>query len=414
MNLNTITKDKIANKKVLVRVDFNVPLTEKEGKTIVADDTRVKNSLKTINFLLQHEAQVILISHLGRPDGKFDMKYTLLPVARRLSQLLNTEILFTTLNEALNDKPPHKIVMLENLRFYKGEEENNLLFAKKLASLADVYVNESFSTSHRAHASVEAITTLLPSYAGFALTEETNYLAQLIEQPKRPFVVVVGGAKISDKISAIKKLSQVADTVLVGGGVSNNFLKADGFDTANSYMEDVPADKNKKGVDFVKFADKLLDENQQQHSLLDNYLPLPKIIYPIDVIAAKSMDSKQTETINLLAHSPSPIDDQLMFLDIGPKTTRLFSEVIAQAKTIFWNGPMGVFEKELFALGTKKIAKAIADSDAKTILGGGDTIRAIDELGLEKKFSYISTAGGASLEFLSGKILPGIKPLLKK
>lgn len=412
MHLNTISKDKIKNKKVLVRVDFNVPVEKKEHKTIVKDDTRIKNALKTIQFLLQYDAQVILISHLGRPNGEFDLNYTLLPAAQRLSQLLDREILFTTLNEALNDKLTHSVVMLENLRFYKGEKENDLQFAKKLASLADVYVNESFSTSHRSHASVEAITQLLPSYAGFALSEEANYLSQLIENPRRPFVVVVGGAKISDKVSAIKKLSQIADTVLVGGGVSNNFLKAEGFDIASSYMQDIPADEKKVGTDFVKFANKLLDQNRQEFSLLKNLYPIPKIVYPIDVIAAKSIDSHQTETINLLDPKNKDVADELMFLDIGPKTSQLFCQIIDQAKTIFFNGPMGVFERELFAHGTKKVAKAIANSGAKTIIGGGDTIRAIDELNLEKKYSYISTAGGASLELLSGKMLPGLKPLL--
>jgi len=412
MTLKTITKDSISNKKVLLRVDFNVPLKEVDGKFLVQDDTRIKNALKTITFLLENQAQVIIISHLGRPEGKMNLDYSLLPTARKLSQLLNQDVLFTTLHEALEDKLSHPLVMLENLRFDKEEEENSPVFAKKLASLAEVYVNESFSTSHRAHASVAAITEILPSYAGFALTQEVNYLASLIENPQKPFVVVVGGAKISDKISAIKKLANIADCVLVGGGVSNNFLKADGFEVANSYLEDKPVDKTKKNTDFVKFADRLLDSNQQEHFLINDFLPLPKIIYPVDVIAAVSMEAKTTQTINLLESDPLvPISDDLMYLDIGPKTIKLFEMVIKQAKTIFWNGPMGVFEKELFSNGTTKIAKAIAESQATSVLGGGDTISAIDQLKLTSKYTYISTAGGASLEFLSGKILPGLKPL---
>lgn len=414
MNLNTITAKAVTNKKVLVRVDFNVPLKKKGQTFLVADDTRVKNALKTIRFLLEHSAQVILISHLGRPEGKFDLDLSLLPIAQHLSKLINQEILFTSLDEMLEDLPANQLIMLENLRFYPGEKKNDLQFAKKLASLAQVYVNESFSTSHRAHASVEAITGLLPSFAGLALTEETKYLTELIEDPARPFVVVVGGAKISDKVSAIKKLSQVADNVLVGGGVSNNFLSAEGFDIASSYMQDHPADSSKEDLDFVKFADQLLDENKQEFSLLDNKYPIPKIVYPIDVLTGKSIKANSSKALNLLDPKNKDIPDDLMFLDIGPKTILLYQQIIAQAKTIFWNGPMGVFENKEFSSGTKKIAQAIAQSKAKTIIGGGDTIRAIDDLHLEKKYSYISTAGGASLELLSGKILPGIKPLIKK
>lgn len=413
MQLNLINKQNIQNKKVLVRVDFNVPLEEKDGKLIVADDTRIQNAIRTIKFLLENNAQVILLSHLGRPKGKDDTKYSLAPIAKHLEKLINQPVAFSTLDEALVNSPRDKLTLIENLRFYPGEKKNDPDFAQKLASLADIYINESFSACHRAHASVEAITKLLPSFAGFALNEEIRYLAELIEDPARPFVVIVGGAKISDKVSAIKKLSQVADTILVGGGVSNNFLKAEGFDVANSYLQDTPADQSKNEINFVQFADDLLDENKQEHTLINDVFPLPKIIYPIDVIASKSIEDKNSQTINLLDPKNKDVADELMFLDIGPKTIKLFTQVIDQAKTIFWNGPMGVFEKDQFNTGTKKIAQAISSSSAKSILGGGDTIRAIDDLGLEKDFTYISTAGGASLEFLSGNDLPGILPLIK-
>ena len=408
MKLCLPTSTDIAHKKVLLRVDFNVPLERKDDEWKVSDDTRIQAALETINFLLQHQAQVILLSHLGRPDGKVDSDLSLAPIAKHMSQLINQSVPLIT-NFQTQDTP---IQLLENLRFYAEEEANNKTFAQKLASLGEVYIDEAFSAAHRAHASVEGITHFLPSFAGFAFAQEVEHLSQLISNPKRPFVMIIGGAKISDKVSAIANLTNVADTVLVGGGVANNFLKADGFDVAESYLEDTAVDKKKKTINFVKFADTLLDSNQQEHTLLNEYLPLPKIIYPIDVVAATSKDATKTQVIDLTTQSD--VEDDLMFLDIGPKTIKLFQAVIAQAKTIFWNGPMGVFEQQPFAKGTHQIAQSIAQSKANSVLGGGDTIASIDEFELRDQFSYVSAAGGASLEFLSGKMLPGVKPLICK
>lgn len=416
MQLKTVSKKDITQKKVLVRVDFNVPLKKntQTGNLEVVNDARIQASLETILFLLENQAQVILMGHLGRPQGRPEAKYSFTPVAHHLSKALKIDVpVITDYIDIVPDLP--QISILENLRFHPGEKQNNPTFCKKLAKLADVYVNEAFSTSHRNHASIEGITHFLPSFAGLGLTKEVTALNKLINAPQRPFVMMVGGAKISDKIAAISNLAQIADTILVGGGVANNFLKADGFDIAQSYLEDIPADKQKERVDFVQFADDLLDDNKQEHTILNGYFPLPKIIYPIDVVVAKRMESKESRTINLLDKDDknSQIKKTDMYLDIGPRTIKLFSEVIKNAKTIFWNGPMGVFEQPQFAKGTKKIARAIADSKATSIIGGGDTIAAINALGLSQSYSYVSAAGGAALAFLSGKTLPGIKPLIK-
>ncbi len=420
MKLSLPTAATISNKTVLVRVDFNVPINKKGGNKTITDDRRIQASLNTISFLLKHNARIILVSHLGRPKGKSDSDLSLQPVADHLAQVLKQPVelvrdyFSTKKKEAL---PQTQIILLENVRFYPQEKQNDAAFGKYLASLADVYINEAFSAAHRKHASVVAVTKYLPSLAGFALEEEVTHLNQLMQKPKRPFVMVIGGAKISDKVSAIKNLSHIADTVLVGGGVANNFLKADGFNIARSYLEDTPVDAQKEGINFVEFADDLLDENQQEHSLLNGYIPIPKIIYPIDVIAARSINSEKIRRINLLSKNgkkSSMINKSDMYLDIGPKTIQLFSQIISQAKTIFWNGPMGVFEKPHFVQGTKKIAQAIAQSKATSILGGGDTIAAINQFKLNKKYSYISAAGGAALAFLAGKPLPGLKPLEKK
>lgn len=415
MNLKQLKDAVINDQRVIVRVDYNVPI--KDDK--VQDLKRIESSIETINFLLKNGAkQIVLISHLGRPKKAESFAET-----AAANKNLSLKIIKPSLEKLLEhgvefcqslDLSQEKIVLLENLRFHEGEKKDDLSFAKQLAKLADLYVNDAFSTSHRAHASVSKLSTLLPAYAGFSLAKEVEMLSKLTKDPKRPFVMVVGGAKISDKVSAIANLAQLADTVLVGGGVANNFLKADGFDVAKSYLQDVPADMAKEGVNFVDFADNLLDNTQQEHTLIDNYIPLPKIIYPVDVMVAKNIDAKKTNTVNLLhCENQNCYEQDDMFLDIGPRTIKLFSKVIAQAKTIFWNGPMGVFENETFELGTKKIAQAISRSNAESILGGGDTISAIKQFGLEEKYTYVSTAGGASLDFLSGKILPGLKSLIK-
>jgi len=417
MNLRTLKNQDIKNKRVIVRVDYNVPV--KDGR--IQDTKRIDISLETINFLLKNGAkQIILMSHLGRPKTKDTYEQTI-----KENKNLSLDVVVPTLEKLTNEKigfyqsleiGEEKIVLLENLRFWEGEKKNDKHLAKNLAKVADIYVNDAFSTSHRAHTSVSAIAEELPSYAGFSLQKEIEMLSKLTKNPRKPFVMIVGGAKISDKVSAIENLAKIADTVLVGGGVANNFLKADGFNIAKSYLQDAPADMKKQGTDFVKFADDLLDDNQQEHTLIDDFIPLPKIIYPIDVIVAKNIDEREGREVNLLkCPNGDCYDEDDMFLDIGPRTIKLFSKVIENAQTIFWNGPMGVFENKAFARGTKKIAHAVELSHGESIIGGGDTISAIKKFKFENEdFTYVSTAGGASLEFLSGKELPGLVNLIEE
>lgn len=420
MELRQLTPQLVTNKKVLVRVDFNVPLKQVGNNTVVADNNRIRQTLETIQFLQQHKAIVLLISHLGRPQGDSEENLSLECVATELANLLQTKVVFihdcigTETKKQVSLLQPGQVTVLENLRFYEGEKKNDREFTKDLASLADLYVNEAFSTAHRAHASIVGIPKYLPSYAGFAFAKEVTTFHQLMTKPKRPFVMIIGGAKISDKVSAIENLTTIADAVLVGGGVANNFLKADGFDIAKSYLQDAPADLKKQGIDYVDVAEELLEETKQDRLMIDGYIPLPKIVYPTDVLAAKNPESNTSQQVELINNNHEvAMQQNLMYLDIGPKTTHLFKEVILQAGTIFWNGPMGVFENKTFETGTKEVAMAVAKASATTILGGGDTIAAVRAFGLEDRFDYVSAAGGAALEFLSGKTLPGIEPLLK-
>lgn len=428
MELRHLDRTAISGKTVIVRVDFNVPLEKKGGtqnaEVVVADDNRLRQALETISFLRDHRAKVLLISHLGRPKNEPDLAFSLKPIASALETLLHSPVGFIDncvgddVKKQVEKLKPGQVVILENLRFYPGEKQNDPTFSRQLAELADVYVNEAFSTSHRAHASIVGITAHLPSYAGFAFAKEVETFNQLMTKPKRPFVMVIGGAKISDKVAAVEHLTKIADAVLVGGGVANNFLKADGFEIANSYLQDAPADLKKQGVDYVEVAEELIEETKQNRMIIDGYIPLPKIIYPIDVIAAPTIESTKGELIELVnADEDEELKNRkkrLMYLDIGPKTIKLFTDVLEQAGTIFWNGPMGVFENETFANGTTAIAKVIAQSKATTILGGGDTIAAVRAHKLEDRYDYISAAGGAALDYLSGKTLPGVEPLLVK
>ncbi|MCB9813418.1 MAG: phosphoglycerate kinase [Pseudomonadales bacterium] len=433
----------IANKVVFVRVDYNVPLKKVGNKIVVVDDERIKASLETISFLLENNATVVLASHLGRPKSSHDMHFSLQPIADYMNGSLNIPIKFvktcigkeveeaiiqaknkittsneTTVNKAHNDNSIQpSIFLLENLRFHKEEEENDLEFSKKLASHMDVYINEAFSTTHRAHASIVGITKFLPAFAGFALEKEVNTFAKMMSNPKRPLIIVLGGAKISDKVGAIEHLANIADIVLVGGAVANSFLKADGHETFKSYIEDVPADLKKKNIDYVDVACSLIEEHRTEKMLMNGYIPMPKILHPIDVIAAYSLEEKDPEKtfiIDLTKESDFKKSEKLFYLDIGPKTIKLYQEILGHSKTIFWNGPMGVWENPIFSRGTKRIASTIAMSEAETIIGGGDTIGAINHFGLEKQFNYISAAGGAALDLLSGKMLPGIKPILEE
>lgn len=415
--MKTVSPKQVRDKTVIVRVDYNVPLKQERGKTVVADDSRIKTSLNTIELLQKANAKIILMSHLGRPGGRANKQLSLEPVAKHLASLIKSKVKFvpqvvgSEVEAAVSTLKPKDILVIENLRFNPGEKKNDKKFSQQLASLAEVYVNEAFSTCHRQHASITGVPQHLPSYPGLALIKEVETMTSLMKDPKRPFVMVVGGAKISDKIDAVTNLSDIANAVLVGGGVANNFLKADGFDIANSYLQDAPADLKKENVSYVDVAKDIIDDHKTQRMLKDDYIPLPKIIYPMDVVAAKAKDARRTQEICLVNGQADQVRKEMMYLDIGPKTIRLFKEVILQAKTVFWNGPMGVFEQDQFADGTREIARAIAKSSAMTIVGGGDTIRAINKFDLTDRFDYVSAAGGASLEFLSGKELPGLKAL---
>ena len=416
MNLRTFSSSDISNKTVIVRVDYNVPLTKKWGRWQVADTQRIENSIPLIKELQQAKAKIILMSHLGRPKGEIKPDLSLEPIANYLKNKQRLPIKFSPqtiggeAKQAAEELKEGEILLLENLRFHAEEKKNVAEFAKQLASLADVYINEAFSACHRAHASIEAITKYLPSFAGLHLQKEVEYLSKLIDNPTQPFVMVIGGAKISDKVEAVKNLHKVASMVLLGGGVANNFLKAEGIETHKSYLEE--ADKDKK-ISYLDMAGQLVTENKTEKVLKDGYIPLPKLMTPIDVVAAQNKDSKQTQIIDLSSGmEDTPNDEDLMYLDIGPRTAQLYSDLLLQAKTIFWNGPVGVFEKSQFSTGTREVARAIAKSGAETIIGGGDTISAIKKFGFEGRFDYVSSAGGAALEFLAGKDLPGINSLI--
>lgn len=420
MKLKKLTAQFVAHKRVLLRVDYNTPLKTFLGRTVVADNTRLKVTLPTLHFLLKHNAKIIITSHLGRPKGPDDHRLKMDPVAKELEKLLKRKVIKIDVPagpralQAVNTLPESGILLLENSRFDPGEKKNSPEFAQQLAELADVYVNDALSASHRAHASVVGVTKYLPSAAGLALAAEVDMFTNLMRSPQRPFVAIVGGAKISDKVEAIRNLSKLADVVLVGGGVANNFLKADGVEVYHSYLEETASATEKK-VSFVSVAEDLMAQNKSKKMLLHGYIPLPKIMYPSDVVAADSIDRpKHTKIINLTNGALEHPDTRWMFLDIGPKTQKLYRDIIQQAKTVFWNGPMGVFENSTFAAGTKAVAQALTKSSAYTVIGGGDTISAIRSFKLEKKFNAVSAAGGAALEFLGGKLLPGLEPLLKK
>jgi phosphoglycerate kinase len=419
MQLKKIDPKFIKNKTVLLKVDYNVPIKINNGESKIVNDMRLKLNLPTIELLLKHNCKIIITSHLGRPNGKVVNSLRLDPIAKHLSKLIDQPV----------KKIPHfvgkraenivfkmkakEIIMLENSRFYPGEKKNSLKLAKSLSKLAQVVVNDSFSSAHRNHATVAGIAKYLPVFPGIAFGKEMEMLSNLMKNPARPFVAIVGGAKISDKVEAIRSLTKISDVVLVGGGVANNFIKAQGIDVYRSYLEDTVSFASDKKTSYVKVANDLINNTKTEKMLLNGYIPLPKIIYPSDVLAADKIDNPTTKKIiNLTKNDNGHVKKNYMFLDIGPKTQRLYREIILQAQTIFWNGPMGVFEESDFASGTKAVATAIAKSSATTVIGGGDTQSAINLFDLKDRYDYISAAGGAALEFLSGRILPGIKPML--
>jgi len=383
----------LKDKTVLVRADFNVPQDENLD---ITDDTRIRATLPTIKYILQNGVKkLVLMSHLGRPDGKRVDKYSLKPVAKRLKELLGEPVGF--LNDCVGDEiknsisaAKEKVVLLENLRFHPEEEANDANFSQQLASLADVFVNDAFGTAHRAHASTEGVAHYLKGAAGFLLEKEIQYLGNAVQNPQRPFMVILGGVKVSDKIGVIENLLPKCDTILIGGGMAYTFLKAQGKSIGNSKLE---KDKLDKALGILEKARALKKE----------------IVLPIDHLVVDNIDPQaKTEVVG------EDIPEGKIAVDIGPKTIAIFEDKLKSAKTIIWNGPLGIFEMEPFSKGTQKIAKFISRLKATTIIGGGDTAAAMAKFKLEDKMTHISTGGGASLEFLEGKTLPGIAALTDK
>ena len=380
----------VANKTVFVRVDFNVPL--KDG--VITDDTRIRATLPTLRHLIGQGAKVVIASHLGRPKGERKPEFTLAPCAKRLSELLEQPVRFV--EDCIGDIPAQAVsemqsgdvVVLENLRFYKEEEKNDPTFAKALAELAEVGVNDAFGVSHRAHTSVEGITKYLPMGAGFLLEKEIRYVGGAVEHPEHPFAAIIGGAKVSDKIEVISNLLPKVEVLIIGGGMANTFVAAQGHNVGTSLVE----------ADKIELARELIARAKETNT---------NLLLPVDFVVADAF----SETANHKVVDATAIEDGWMALDIGPKSRELFAEALAQMKMIVWNGPMGVFEMEVFAGGTNAVAKAVAEASATTIVGGGDSVAAIEKSGLSDKISHISTGGGASLEYLEGKVLPGIAAL---
>jgi len=394
--IEDLKDNQLEGKRVLVRVDFNVPLNE---ELEITDDTRIKAALPTIKYLISHQAKVILMSHLGRPKGKVVEKLRLDPVARRLSELLKQDIkkvndcIGEEVEKVVSNMKKGEVVLLENLRFYPEEEKNDYEFSKKLANLADVFINDAFGTAHRAHASTVGVAELLPSYAGFLMAREIEVLSNLMENPERPFVVVLGGAKISGKIEIVQNLLSIADRILISGGMSYTCLAALGYEVGNSLLEEYD-------LEIVK---KMLKKAEKKGN---------KILLPVDLVITKEISEKAESKMFEIDNIPKDGTG----VDLGEKSLIKFEKEIKKAKTVFWNGPVGVFEIEKYANGTNRIAKILADMQGKavTIIGGGDSIAAIDKAGLTEKMTHISTGGGASLEFLGGKKLPGIEVLPEK
>lgn len=389
-NKKMVTDLDVEGKKVIVRVDFNVPI--KDGK--ISDDTRITAALPTINYLLDHGASVILMSHLGRPKTKEDLQFSLKPVAEHLATLVNAPVKFASdcrgeiAQAASAELKPGEILVLENTRFYPEESKNDVEMSKDLASLADLYVNDAFGSAHRAHSSTAGIADYLPAAAGFLMEKEIKYLGNAIAEPVRPFVAILGGAKISDKIGVIENLLKTADNILIGGGMANTFLKAQGYEMADSLVE----------AEVLDTAKDLLSRAND------------KIILPVDMVLGNAFDAEAEMKTIPVADVPAG----WRVLDVGPLTVQLFGDVIMDAGTVVWNGPMGVFEFPRFAQGTFGVARAVANSQAVSIIGGGDSVSAINQSGLSEKITHISTGGGASLEMLEGLELPGLAVLNDK
>ena len=393
MVLNTIRDADLTGKRVLIRVDFNVPL--KEG--VVKDDTRIRAALPTIEYILsQKGASLVVMSHFGRPKGKKNPEFSMAPIGKRFAELLGKpvkvapDVIGPEVEKEVKALKPGEVLLLENVRFYPDEEENKPEYAKALASYGDVYVNDAFGTAHRAHASTEGVAHFLPSYAGFLIEKEVKFMAPLLENPEHPFVAIIGGAKVSSKIGVLQSLLKTCDTMVIGGGMAYTFLSVQGHKIGKSLVE---SDYLDTARDFLKAAaEKKVN-----------------VILPVDHIAAEAFD----ENAKPVAVDGTDIPDNLMGMDVGPETIALIKDAVSKAKSVVWNGPLGVFEFDSFAKGTLEIAKAVAGCKGTTVVGGGDSVAAVNKFGLADKLSHVSTGGGASLEFLQGLPLPGIVALQK-
>lgn len=391
----TVKDIQVKGKRALVRCDFNVPL--KDG--VITDDIRIVSALPTIRYLMEGGARVILMSHLGRPDGEAKKEFTLAPVAARLAELLGTEVKFVSSDTVVDDKVREavaaledgQVMLLENVRFRKEETKNGADFAKELAQLGDFFVNDAFGTAHRAHASTAGVADYLPAVSGFLIEKEVEFLGNAVENPKRPFVAIMGGAKVGDKIPVIENLLKKVDTLIIGGGMAYTFFKSQGLEIGTSILD----------KDNVELAAELLKKAEAAGV---------KMLLPVDCVCGKEF--KNDTEYAVFAREEIPAD--MMGLDIGPKTAELYRQAVADAATVVWNGPMGVFEMPNFAKGTRAVAEALAESSAVTVIGGGDSAAAVEQFGLADKMTHISTGGGASLEFLEGKVLPGIAVLEDK
>ena len=395
MNKKTVKDIDVNGKKVLVRCDFNVPIDSETGE--ITDNRRIRAALPTIQYLLDHNAKVILCSHLGRPKGEFNLKYSLKPVAEELSKLLNKDVKLAkdvigeSAKELTANMKEGDIVLLENVRFHKEEEQNDPEYSKALASMAEIYVNDAFGTAHRAHSSTTGVADYLPAVSGFLIEKELEFLGGALENPAHPFVAILGGAKVSDKIGVIENLLDKVDTLIIGGGMAYTFYKAQGHHIGTSICEE----------DKLDLAKSILEKAQEKGV---------KLLLPVDNhVSSEYSNNGEEKMVN-----STEIPDGFMGLDIGPKTIEKFEEAVKDAKTVVWNGPLGVCEFDKFATGTKAVATMLSKIDAITIIGGGDSAAAIEKLGLADKMTHISTGGGASLEFLEGKTLPGIACLQDK
>ena len=394
MNKKTVKDIDLKGKKVFVRCDFNVPMDENQN---ITDNTRIVAALPTIKYLLEQNCKLVLASHLGRPKGEFKPEFSLAPVAKELSKLLGQEVIMAkdVIGEDACEKAANlkegEILLLENVRFHKEETDNDPEFSKKLASMAEVYVNDAFGTAHRAHSSTTGIASYLPAVSGFLIEKELKFLGNAVNNPERPFVAILGGAKVSDKIGVIDSLLEKVDTLMIGGGMAYTFFKAQGYEVGKSICE----------MDKLDLAKEAMEKAKQKGV---------KLMLPVDTKVGKEF--KEDTESKIVSYKEIPEDWE--GFDIGPETIKMFEEELRKAKTVVWNGPLGLFEFDQFAIGTNAIAKVLSEIDATTIIGGGDSAAAVKKAGLEDKMTHISTGGGASLEFLEGKKLPGIEALMDK